>query len=77
MVEKEIERDKEACNMKHVLPVIKDSIYFQYIKRRHYSHIYIYTAPNRTVSVCNKLEGMWKESLVTKFQVPSRYLPGD
>jgi hypothetical protein len=59
MVEKEIERDEEACNVKQVLPVVKVSIYFQYIKRRHYSYVYMYTAPNRTVSVCNKLEGMW------------------
>jgi len=64
-LKKEIERDKEACNMKHVLPVVEVSIYFQYIKRRHYSYIYNYTAPNRTVPVCNKLEGMWKESHVT------------
>ena len=67
MVEKEIERDKEACNMKHVLPVVKVSIYFQYIKRRHYGYIYIYTTSKLIVSVCNKLEGMWKEAAVICF----------
>ena len=77
MVEKEIERDKEACNMKHVLPVVKVSIYFQYIKRRHYGYIYIYTTSKLIVSVCNKLEGMWKENPVTYFEVTIRYLPSE